>query len=529
MSSEIKVMEKVHPQQSISLSSTGEVAEDSLRNDVYTAAAYGDLEKLRRLVEQEGCLVTEPDGLGYYVIQWAALNNHTAVAQYIIDHGGDINATDRNGQTALHWSAVRGCIEVAELLLKEGAELNSADKYGYQTTHVAAQYGHTAFLYHLVSKWNAEPDVPDNEGRSPLHWAAYKGFADFICLLLFLDSHRGHQDKEGWTPLHMAAMKGNLEACRVLVKAGGKKEDMMVTDNTGLTPSQLVSHNHEQVAFFLENSLRMFEVRLESLGDFVVLSGLKCIISMLFFTYIYSVVLATNMPTLTTTTGLFGWFGALLATVGFVMFHMCSKKDPGYIRMNGHYDIKKMQDYEPFLLAGNWSQLCSTCKIVRPLRAKHCSTCDRCVEQFDHHCPIVSNCIGKKNKRDFFALLVLETSAMLVIGVVCLKRLIHLPLPSSFGIKFVGSISFLIADYIFFWPMLGLTVEQASNISSNLTTNEMINHERYSYLKGPDGRFRNPYDHGIKKNCSDFLINGYNEDLEYVEETNGDSCSHKPI
>lgn len=39
-----------------------------------------------------------------------------------------------------------------------------------QTTHVAAQYGQTAFLYHIVSKWNADPDVPDNDGRSPLHW-----------------------------------------------------------------------------------------------------------------------------------------------------------------------------------------------------------------------------------------------------------------------------------------------------------------------------------------------------------------------
>lgn len=42
---------------------------------------------------------------------------------------------------------------------------------------------------------------------------------------------------------------------------------------------------------------------------------------------------------------------------------------------------------------------------------------------------------------------------------------------------------------------------------------------RYAYLRGPAGRFRNPYDHGIRKNCSDFLINGYNEDLEYIEES----------
>lgn len=39
-----------------------------------------------------------------------------------------------------------------------------------QATHIAAQYGQTAFLCHIVTKWNADPDVPDNDGRSPLHW-----------------------------------------------------------------------------------------------------------------------------------------------------------------------------------------------------------------------------------------------------------------------------------------------------------------------------------------------------------------------
>lgn len=62
--------------------------DDSLRNDVYTAAAYGDMEKLQRLVESEGCSVSEPDALGYYALQWAALNNRTAAAQYIIEVPG---------------------------------------------------------------------------------------------------------------------------------------------------------------------------------------------------------------------------------------------------------------------------------------------------------------------------------------------------------------------------------------------------------------------------------------------------------
>lgn len=518
----------------------GGVDEESLRDDVYTAAAYGDLEKLQRLVESEGCSVSQPDSLGYYALQWAALNNRAAAAQYIIEHGGDINATDLTGQTALHWSAVRGAIQVAELLLQEGAQINAADMYGYQTTHVAAQYGQTALLYHIVTKWNADPDLPDNDGRSPLHWAAYKGFADCIRLLLFLDAYRGRQDKEGCTPLHWAAIRGNLEACTVLVQAG-KKEDLMVTDNTGLTPAQLASDkNHRQVAFFLGNARRVLDKRWDgstTMGKITKLGlapALLCVIFVLIVTYINSVIMASNLPRMTTGSAFIAWIGVLLASAGLVLFYRCSCKDPGYVKTNRH-DSQNMKDDEPLLkieisdpalLAGNWSQLCATCKIVRPVRSKHCSTCDRCVEQFDHHCPWVSNCIGKKNKRDFLGFLVLEVFAMLITGTVALTRIITDPsAPSSFGSwinhtgnKNIGALLFIISDGFLFMGVAALTFMQISQVGRNITTNEMANSMRYSYLRGPGGRFRNPYDHGCKKNCWDLFINGYNEDIELIQE-----------
>ena len=53
--------------------------------DVFSASVFGDLTKLRFFVEGEQVSLSNPDGNGYYALQWASLNNYTDLVQYIIE------------------------------------------------------------------------------------------------------------------------------------------------------------------------------------------------------------------------------------------------------------------------------------------------------------------------------------------------------------------------------------------------------------------------------------------------------------
>lgn len=530
-SSEIEIVSESNDQ--INNSQNGaHNSEGVIISDIYSASAYGELEKLRKFVENDAVLLSQPDVNGYYALQWAALNNFAGVVQYIIDHGGDVNAVDNAVQTALHWAAVRGAIAAADVLLQNGARVEVVDLNGYRAVHVAAQYGQTAFLNHIVARYNAEFDVPDYDGRSPLHWAAFKGHTDTIRLLLFRDARQERQDKEGCTPLHWAALGGNVEACTILVLAGTKQE-LQMKDNAGLTPVQLASDKgHRQVAMFLSNARRsemkrwfdkIFFWKGSALGYAPVLFSL-IIIDVIMFAN--SVIFAPNLTKVTAIVGLWAWIGVSLTIGALLMLVRCSSKNPGYIKTRIGHDTDVEDplleiDSDHSVWTGNWSQLCPTCKIIRPMRSKHCPACKRCVEQFDHHCPWISNCVGKRNKRDFFIFLCLGTVSSFIGGFIAIQRIWTLvPIRAEeMWIRHVASehpgiVAFLFLDAFIVLAAGTLFIVQAWQIARNITTNEMANARRYGYLRGPDGRFRNPYNHGCLKNCSDFLIHGYTDDNE---------------
>ena len=83
----------------------------------------------------------------------------------------------------------------------------------------------------------------------------------------------------------------------------------------------------------------------------------------------------------------------LLFLLTLIFFLTASLSDPGIIPRNpplqdGTYRKKPLRSQD-IIISGNLSALkyCETCNIYRPPRCSHCSICDNCVVNYDHHCP----------------------------------------------------------------------------------------------------------------------------------------------
>jgi ankyrin repeat protein len=190
---------------------------------VHDAARKGDLNKLKELVQADPSVVSSVDKMGKTPLHIAAASNQLGAAAFLIDHGVDVSAKDKNGGfTALDMALSSfHYIDMVRLLLEHGANVNTASTQDITPLDEAAMRGQKDAIDLLIAK-GADVNARDDKGDSPLLWALMMGRTDAAVALINAGADVNVRNALGVTPLVVVKRHDNAKLEALLVSKGAR-------------------------------------------------------------------------------------------------------------------------------------------------------------------------------------------------------------------------------------------------------------------------------------------------------------------
>lgn len=154
------------------------------RSMLFVATEYGSAENVKRFVSSDSN-VRDDDGLT--PLMFAALYSRNAVsnAAALLEAGADPLLEDYEGRTAIYYACQRGKAELAKLLLDRVDGSFDVDGRGPEARPLieAAKQGDVTMTQLLLER-GPQLEFPDEQGKTPLYWAAKNGHIENICALI---------------------------------------------------------------------------------------------------------------------------------------------------------------------------------------------------------------------------------------------------------------------------------------------------------------------------------------------------------
>jgi ankyrin repeat protein len=136
--------------------------------DVHEAAAVGDTERLRALLDEDPALVGAFASDGFQPLHLAAFFRRPAAVRLLLERAADANAVATNDTRVapLHSAAAGGDHESVRLLLEAGADPNARQRGGFAPLHAAAAAGDRELVELLLAS-GADRAAETDDGRTP--------------------------------------------------------------------------------------------------------------------------------------------------------------------------------------------------------------------------------------------------------------------------------------------------------------------------------------------------------------------------
>lgn len=210
--------------------------------DGFVYSAFGDVAKIKKLIQNNKNFVSERDGGALTALQCACAakmgSSDTKIqkglrecVEFLLESGADPNITTKTWShevDAAYFAVGSGDIERLKILLDRGADATEALRSALWTPR--------ADMWELARARGGRFDKVLSNSKPLLNDLIRWGQFQPAIWMLQKGADPNIQDADGWTALHQAASRGNVNMIKAVLAAGG---DVDAKDKFGKTPKMV--------------------------------------------------------------------------------------------------------------------------------------------------------------------------------------------------------------------------------------------------------------------------------------------------